>query len=369
MSVEKPKKQSEARDPLVKSLISVHYISGRVAYYIRSAGNDRKRILLGHSDSLTLDQARLAAIQAKSANPSSCSRTLSSVFGEYSASGKYSGRRSVNRDCRRFTAVVEPLLGHRPVHKIVLEDIHEVLASLEPSLSAATKNRYLAMLRSIFRFAVEHGYCEKDPTRSIKLARETPIKLYEVEEKLLNRLGRAVEWLEERFVRTAFLVQLLLLTGMRINEALSLTWADVDLSARHIRLRATKSGKLRHVPISEACMELLERLAEAEFSQAPQGWLFPSAYSDSPMTRPVRPWKRACRAVGLPISLRFHDLRHIFAAACVSDGIPLFTLQQLLGHSSIRMTERYASLAREDLLIASERVSRTLTVCAGGVKW
>lgn len=368
MSVRKPKKQSEVRDPLVKSLISMHYISGRVAYYIRSAGNDRKRILLGHSDSLTLDQARLAAIEAKSANPSSCSRTLSSVFGEYSESGKYSGRRSVDRDCRRFESVVEPLLGHLPVQSISLADIHEVMASLKPTLSAATRNRYLAMIRSIFRFAVEHGYCEKDPTRSIRLARETPVKLYEVNDELLNRLGCAVEWLEERFARTAFLVQLLLLTGMRLNEALSLAWDDVDISARHIRLRTTKGGRLRHVPISEACMVLLERLAEAEFSQAPQGWLFPSAYSDLPMTRPVRPWKRACRAVGLPVSLRFHDLRHIFAAASVKDGIPLFTLQQLLGHSSIRMTERYASLAREDLLVASDRVSRALTVCAGGVE-
>lgn len=368
MSVIKPTKQLEVRDPIVKFLIVIRYVSGRTAYYIRSAGDGRKRILLGHDDSMTLDQARLAAIEARGLKNSSRSRTLSSVFEEYSESGKYSGRRSVTRDCRRFVSVVEPLLGDLPVHKIELQDIHLVMASLKPTLSAATKNRYLAMLRSIFRFAVEHGYCEKDPTRSIKLARETPITLYEVNDELLKRLWCAVDWLEERFTRTSFLVQLLLLTGMRINEALSLVWDDVDLSARHITLRTTKSGKLRHVPISEACVLLLERLAEAEFSQAPEGWLFPSAYSDAPMTRPVRPWKRACRAVGLPVSLRFHDLRHIFAAASVKDGIPLFTLQQLLGHSSIRMTERYASLAREDLLVASDRVSRTLTVCAGGVQ-
>lgn len=78
------------------------------------------------------------------------------------------------------------------------------------------------------------------------------------------------------------------------------------------------------------------------------------------MTRPVRPWKKACEAVGLPPSLRFHDLRHAFASVCVKDGIPLYTVQGLLGHSSIRMTERYASLAGEELLKASCRVSSAL---------
>jgi integrase len=235
-------------------------------------------------------------------------------------------------------------------------------------LSVATKNRYLAMLRSIFRFAVDQGYCAQDPTRSLKLGREIAVKTYEVNDDLTGRLMSAALWLEDRYPKTAFLAQLLLLTGMRIGEALSLTWGDVDLSARHITLRLTKSGKVRHVPISGDCRGLLKRLKEADFSQAPEGWLFPSANTESHMTRPVRPWKLACRAVGLPISLRFHDLRHIFASACVKEGIPLYTVQGLLGHSSIRMTERYASLARDDLFAASERVAHSLCSHVGGAQ-
>ena len=208
----------------------------------------------------------------------------------------------------------------------------------------------------------------KDPTRSLKLLREAPVKLYEVNDEFIDDLRRAVDWLEDAYPRTACLVELLLLTGMRIGEALALQWDDINVPARHITLRLTKSGKVRHVPISDVCLKLLRRLVEGTADCPPGGWLFPSSHRNSLMTRPVRPWKRACQAVGLPLSLRFHDLRHTFASACVKEGIPLYTVQGLLGHSSIRMTERYAALAAADLLKASGRVSSVLGLNKRGVK-
>ena len=188
----------------------------------------------------------------------------------------------------------------------------------------------------------------KDPTRSLKLLREAPVKLYEVNDEFIDDLRRAVDWLEDAYPRTACLVELLLLTGMRIGEALALQWDDINVPARHITLRLTKSGKVRHVPISDACLKLLRRLVEGTADCPPGGWLFPSSHRNSLMTRPVRPWKRACQAVGLPLSF--------------------YTVQGLLGHSSIRMTERYAALAAADLLKASGRVSSVLGLNKRGVK-
>ena len=188
-----------------------------------------------------------------------------------------------------------------------------------------------------------------------------PVKLYEVTDEFVGRLGNAVRWLKKTDPSTASLVELLLHTGMRVGETLPLQWSDVNFSTRQITLRRTKSGKVRHVPISDDCLVLLARRLEMT-ADHPWGWLFPSSRGNSHMTRPVRPWKRACKAVGLPPSLRFHDLRHIFASLCVKEEIPLYTVQGLLGHSSIRMTERYSSLASEDLLKASCRLSITLGV-------
>lgn len=369
MPVTTPAKQYERRDPVVKNLIVTNYPgTNSFTFSLRGTTKGRQRIKLGTSKDISLTQARIKALEAQGTGYNKSSITLSQVFERYEQSGEYSGKRSMGRERKRYDSVVEPIIGPKAIKAISLADIQAVMASLRPSLSDATKNRYLAMLRSIFRFAVDHDYCEKDPTRSIKLKREVPVKLYEVNNELIDRLGVAVEWLEDRFPRTSCLVEFLLRTGMRLGEALPLTWSDVDFTLKQITLRTTKSGRVRHVPISEECVEVLDRLAEVTADHPKDGWLFPSSYGPSHMTRPVRPWKRACQAAGLPSSLRFHDLRHIFASACVKDGIPLYTVQGLLGHSSIRMTERYSALASSDLLKASCRVSSALSLRAGGAK-
>lgn len=360
MVILKSVKQKEARDPVVVRLLIVNYpATGNSTYYIREATKSRRRIKLGTSSDLTLKQARRKAAEVLSAEYSPRSLTLSQVFETYAKSGEHSGKRSLSRERQRFEKCVEPLLGSKSITAIDITDVHAVLAALDSSLSDATRNRYLAMLRSIFRFSVAQGFSDRDPSRSIKLRREVPVKLFEVTDEFIGRLGEAVRWLKQADPSTACLVELLLRTGMRIGEALPLQWSDVSFSTRQITLRLTKNGKVRHVPISDDCLVLLARRLEMT-ADRPWGWLFPSSRGNSHMTRPVRPWKKACKAVGLPSSLRFHDLRHIFASLCVKEGIPLFTVQGLLGHSSIRMTSRYAALASEDLLRASCRLSITL---------
>ncbi len=360
MSTSKPLKQVEVRDTIVEALIIVSYpATGNSTYYVREPNKRRRRIRLGTSKDLALKQARKKAAEVLTADYHLAPRTLTQVFEAYAKSGEYSGKRSLNQERKRFERVVEPILGSKSIRAIDVTDVHAVMAVLNSSLSDATRNRYLALLRSIFRFSVAQGFSDKDPSCSIKLRREVPVKLYEVTGEFIGRLGNAVRCLQKREPSTAALVELLLLTGMRIGEALPLQWSDVNFSTRQITLRRTKSGKVRHVPISDDCLVLLARRLEMT-ADRPWGWLFPSSRGNSHMTRPVRPWKKACKAVGLPPSLRFHDLRHVYASACVKEGIPLYTVQGLLGHSSIRMSERYSSLASEDLLKASCHVSSAL---------
>ncbi|MBV7575924.1 site-specific integrase [Pseudomonas sp. PDM32] len=357
MSVIKLPKQVEVRDQAYKCLIVVKYPkSGNSTYYVRAQAYGRRRIKLGTSKELTLQDARIKAIEMMS---SGCQAivTVDKAFEAYEKTGNYSGKRSMSRERKRYDSVVAPILDGKDIKGIKLSHIQEVMDSLRPTLSDATKNRYLSMLRSFFRFSVDIGYCDKDPTRKLKLKRELPAKLYEVNADLINRLNYAVKWLEPRYPLTSCLVEFLLLTGMRLGEALSLKWTDFDQTLCRVTLRITKTGRMRHVPISEKCFDVLECLALATGDFPDDGWVFPSSYNNCHMTRPVRPWKEACKAAGLPKSFRFHDLRHVFASACVKTGIPLYTVQGLLGHSSIRMTEKYSSLASSDLLKASQSVS------------
>lgn len=362
----KSSSQSEFRDPIVDGLIIINYAAtGNSTYYVRESTRDRRRVKLGTSKELTLKQARKKAAQVLSAEYSPAVMTLSQVFAVYAKSGEHSGKRSIDRERQRFERVVEPLLGKKGIKAVDVTDVQTVMSSLNASLSDATRNRYLAMLRSIFRFSIAEGFSDKDPSRSIKLRREVPVKLYDVTDEFIGRLRCAVTWLSKSDPSVGCLVELLLLTGLRVGEALTLQWSDVCFETRQITLRICKNGKVRHVPMSNDCMNLLAQRVRMKENLPPNDWLFPSSRSNSHMTRPVRPWKQACLAAGLPLSLRFHDLRHIFASVCVKAGIPLYTVQGLLGHSTIRMTERYSSLASEDLLKASCRMSVALGFWAG----
>ena len=369
MSISKSAKQIEVRDSVVEGLIVVNYLAtGNSTYYTRGTTKKRRRVKLGTSHDLTLKQARKKAAETLSLGFAPHPLTLTQVFELYAKSGEYSGKLSINLERLRFEKAFKPMLGGKNVKAISLKDVQAVMGSLDPSFSDATRNRYLSGLRSVFRFSADQGSSDNDPSRSIKLRAEVQAKLYEVTDEFIGRLRDAVRWLEQADSRAACLVELLLLTGMRIGEALPLQWSDVNFSARQITLRLTKNGKVRHVPINDDCMTLLRRRVEMKADFSPDGWVFPSSRGHSHMTRPVRPWKRACLAAGLPLSLRFHDLRHTFASACVKDGIPLYTVQGLLGHSSIRMSERYSALASEDLLKASCRLSSALGLYKRGAK-
>ena len=354
-------KQIETRDSVIPYLVIVSYpSSGNCSYYMRASTGNRKRIKLGTSGELTLDQARVCAVKNNVPSLTVVDRTVDEVFNEFVSIGQLNAKRSIEREQKRYSKSVQPIIGSMPIKVIALTHVRRVMDGLAPALSIATRNRYLAMLRAMFRFAVTQGYCDQDPTRGLKLVREIQHKTYEVTDDLGGRLSEAVIWLDGHYPRVGALVTFLLSTGMRIGEALAIKWEDVDHSLEHITLSTTKGGKKRHVPINAACKKVLGQLAESTPAFVADSWLFPGVLPGKPMSRPVRPWKKACLVVGLPAALRFHDLRHIYASFCVKDGIPLYTVQRLLGHSSIRMTERYASLAHCDLQIASERVAKAM---------
>lgn len=356
-------KQFEIRDTVVPYLVIVDYCAtGSRSYYMRASNGNRKRIKLGTSSELTLDQARVCAVKNNAQLLTSVDHTVDKVFAEFISVGQLNGKRSINLEKKRYSLAVQPIIGSMSIKTITLTHVRQVMDGLSPALSSSTRNRYLAMLRAVFRFAVRQDYCEQDPTRGLRLAREIHHKTYEVTDDLKARLNEAIVWLSGHYPTVGALVMVLLSTGMRVGEALSIKWDDIDRSLGHITLSATKNGKQRHVPINAAFREVLDQLANFDSTLCPERWLFPGVLSEKPMCRPVRSWKKACLAAGLPKSLRFHDLRHIYASICVKEGVPLYTVQRLLGHSSIRMTERYASLARCDLQVASERVAQALAV-------
>jgi len=148
----------------------------------------------------------------------------------------------------------------------------------------------------------------------------------------------------------------LLSTGCRLNEALSATWDDIDLERRvfTIRVTNTKARRRRSVPLNESAVAVLNDLDTREKG----GRLFVGRRGALSTISKV--WGRLRKKAGLP-HLRLHDLRHQFASFLVNDGRTLYEVQAILGHSSSKVTERYAHLSPDRLRAASASASARLT--------
>lgn len=148
-------------------------------------------------------------------------------------------------------------------------------------------------------------------------------------------------------------IRLALHTGMRKGEMLGLEWERVNLSTGIITLYGsqTKNGKRRSVPINATARAALIQRARFRSAHCPASlWVFCHA-SGARIASLRRSFDSACRRVGI-MDFHIHDLRHTCAAWLVSAGVALVEVRDLLGHSSITMTERYAHLAPENVRAA-----------------
>jgi len=144
----------------------------------------------------------------------------------------------------------------------------------------------------------------------------------------------------------ADLVEFVMFTGLRQAEALELTWDRVERARGVILLEDTKSDKRREVPLNgRADAVLLRRVPRHE------GLVFGTTSFDHFRSA----WERAVRHAKVS-DFRFHDLRHTFASWAVQRGATLQEVKDLLGHSSLAMTLRYAHLAPEHLRTAVSRL-------------
>ncbi|EDT41786.1 tyrosine-type recombinase/integrase [Burkholderia ambifaria] len=152
-----------------------------------------------------------------------------------------------------------------------------------------------------------------------------------------------------RFARRPHLpnfIRLALHTGCRKNELLKLEWSRVDFDRAVLSLEPsdTKNGKRRVVPLNDEAMAALRHQRDWVRVTVPRSpWVFAVASGDR-MTTIQKGFRAACLRAGID-DFRVHDLRHTFASWLVMAGVSLYVVKDLLGHSSITVTERYAHLA------------------------
>lgn len=203
----------------------------------------------------------------------------------------------------------------------------------------------LRHLKAVFNRCIEWNEIEKNPFNGIKLKIPTnnPVFINKKELELIVK--------NESNYTLALLYRFAFYSGMRLSEIINLEWDDVDMRSKIFQVKnkegfTTKSKKERIIPISKPLKKIFKRVnSRIGFVFSNNGLKFNPNYVS-------KSFKKALRKTILNPNIHFHTLRHSFASCLAQEGVNLYVIQKLLGHSNITTTQIYSHLRTEDLVKA-----------------
>ena len=207
---------------------------------------------------------------------------------------------------------------------------------------------HLRTLKAAFNKAITWQYISSNPWKGIKLPKipsNHPVFISTAE------LGTILSKIKELDIRDIIIVAYY--TGMRLSEVLNLQWNSIDIKNSNLTVSSNehfvvKNKKDRIIPIHPIVGNLLKpRLTKktGEYIFSKSGILYRQEYIS-------KKFKKAVRDAELPEKIHFHTLRHSFASNLVQNGISLYVVKELLGHSSISTTQIYSHLKNDNLVNA-----------------
>jgi integrase len=214
----------------------------------------------------------------------------------------------------------------------------------------------------MLQFAVERKLIPANPAKGVRLLKGEKKERF-LSEAEVGRLADTLATMEREYrlsPTAAAAVRLLLLTGCRKSEILTLRWEWVDFARSCLRLPDSKTGA-KVVPLAAAALELFHGLPRDPKSD----FVLPAAKGDGHLVGLQKAWERVRAKANLP-NLRLHDLRHSFASFAVADGNTLFMVGKVLGHKQARTTEGYAHLADDPLRAVADRTAVRIAAAMKG---
>jgi len=373
-------KPYEVRDTHFKGFILRVQPSGVMSYvYEYTRG---KRITLGKVNAFqSPDQARdkakeyLAdflsgndpAILKKSVKAHNFSAYITNVYEPWFKANRKSSKTTLTTLKIKF-----PELNSKKLSEITVLTVERWQTARLKQVKPATVNRELVCLKAALSKAIEWGLIKEHPLKAVKKSKEDRLAkvrylsldeekclrtaLYERDERIRLERVKANQWRKDRnydllpdFGKVTYvdhlypMVLLAVNTGLRRGELFNLQWQDIDFDQKNLTVvgETTKSGSTRHVPLNDEAFKVLKDW----YKQAEFELVFPNANGQR-LDNIKTSWGNLLRQAKID-SFRFHDLRHHFASRLVMSGVDLNTVRELLGHSDLKMTLRYAHLAPE----------------------
>ena len=348
------------------------YPTGAKHYVVQTrARGSAKRLTVGRHGVITPEEGRRRAaliiarikageepvpepLAAKRADEPTVAELVARYLREYAE--EHCKSNTVTAYRRRAEKRIVPALGKLPLSRVRRDDVRELHYAMRATPVMA--NRTLALLSRMFNMAESWGLMPEGTNpcpRRMKYREQRRDRFLTAAE--FRRLGRALGEAEASgaiSVHAAAAIRLLMLTGCRKNEILTLRWKDVELEAMELHLADTKTGA-RTVSLSPEAKRVLAGIPRIEGNP----WVIQGRKKGERLCFIDRHWCIVREQAKLG-DVRLHDCRHSFASRALALGERLPVIGNLLGHAHVETTARYAHLARDSMHEAAARVADSI---------
>jgi integrase len=263
-----------------------------------------------------------------------------------------------------FKNWIRPVLGRLALKDITTQQISTALEEItKAGRSPRTAEHVKAILSTIFSLAIENETLPgPNPCSRVKLTqfdnRRTRFLTPAEARQLIDALKAEAPQVHDEALLSLF-------CGLRAGEIFALTWADINFDTRQILVRDPKNKRNRFAYMTS---EVESMLKARHKNQMLDTLIFPGRRGQRQIEIGLT-FRRVVDELGFNEGITnsrqklvFHSLRHTYASWLVQAGEPIFTVQQLMGHSTLAMTERYSHLAPDHLRLAADRLEGKLEV-------
>ncbi|MCP5244815.1 MAG: tyrosine-type recombinase/integrase [Burkholderiales bacterium] len=334
----------------------------------RIKNGNPERITLGRYPDMTIDQARRKTMEINLAisdgkNPAEAKRKLKSeflfsdLFTDYIERHSKPKKKTWPEDLEKYKNHIEKPLGKRKLSEIDRATVSLIHCNITTKSGPIAANRLLALISSVFGWAISAGLWENNPALGIRRNKEKSRDRF-IQSDELPRFFQALSEEPNGTIRDYVLISLL--TGARRSNVCSMKWQDINFERAEWRIEATKNDTPQTVTLSPEAIEVLQnrKSDDSEF-------VFPGNGKSGHLQEPRKGWERILKRAKIK-DLRLHDLRRTLGSWQAKTGASLAIIGKSLNHKNQNTTAIYARLDL-DPVRDSVNTATSAMLAAGGL--
>lgn len=334
----------------------------------RIKGGSPERITLGRYPDMTIEQARKKTKEiihdiAEGKNPAEIKRgkkaelTFIELFDEYLQRHSKPNKKTWDEDVEKFQNHIEKPIGRMKLSSISRTEIALIHSNISKKRHFTAANRTLALISSIYGWAISAGLWNSNPALGIRRNKEKSRDRF-IQGDELPRFFEAVAKEENEAIRDYVLMSLL--TGARRSNVLSMRWKDINFNRAEWRIEETKNGTPQTVALSPEALEILRSRRPSDSAV----FVFPGSGKAGHLMEPKKGWKRILERAGID-NLRIHDLRRTLGSWQAKTGASLAIIGKSLNHKNQNTTAIYARLDLDPVRASVNKATSAMLTAAG----